>query len=122
MLRFLLDLFKPEAVKPASASSDTSMLFATEEIGPFLTRLANNPRFGLPEGLAEAVAAVLPGLGSQESRRWRIDGAFGGAPAHFEIEVMMEGGGEADVTFFAPQPAVEEINKELAVFDAATER
>ncbi|MFW8594254.1 hypothetical protein [Cribrihabitans neustonicus] len=122
MLRFLLDLFKPEAVQPAQATSDTSMLFAGEEIGPFLTRLANNPRFGLPGDLAASVAGALPELAEQESRRWRIDGAFDGAPAEFGIEVMMESGGEADVVFFAPQAAVDEINKELAVFDAASER
>ncbi|UWQ37882.1 hypothetical protein K3552_02405 [Leisingera aquaemixtae] len=122
MLKFLTSLFKPEPVKPAPATSDTSMLFAVEEIVPFLTRLANNPRFGLPGGLAASVAAGLPDLAEQQSRRWRIDGGFDTLPAHFEIEVMMERGGEADVTFSAPQPAVEEINRELAAFDAAAER
>ncbi|UWQ84039.1 hypothetical protein [Leisingera caerulea] len=122
MLKFLTSLFKPEAVKPAPATSDTSMLFGVDEIAPFLTRLANNRRFGLPGGLAAEAAAALPELGEQQKRRWRIDGGFDGAPAHFEIEVMMERGGEADVTFFAPQPAVEEINRELAAFDTAAER
>lgn len=122
MLKFLTSLFKPEAVKPAPATSDTSMLFAVEEIAPFLTRLANNPRFGLPGGLPAEAAAALPELAEQQKRRWRIDGAFDRAPAEFVVEVMMERGGEADVTFFAPQTAVEEINRELAAFDAATER
>ena len=122
MLKFLTSLFKPEAVKPAPATSDTSMLFAVEEISPFLTRLANNSRFGLPGGLAAEIAAALPELAERQNRRWRIDGDFDGTPAHFEIEVMMERGGEADVTFLAPQNAIEEINRELAAFDAAAER
>lgn len=122
MLKFLTSLFKPEAVKPAPATSDTSMLFAVEEIAPFLTRLANNSRFGLPGGLAAEIAAALPELAERQNRRWRIDGDFDGTPAHFEIEVMMERGGEADVTFLAPQDAIEEINRELAAFDAAAER
>ncbi len=122
MLKVLTSLFKPEAVKPAAATSETSMLFAVVEIAPFLTRLANNPRFGLPEGLAEEIATALPHLDLHHRRRWQIEGAFDGAPAEFGIEVVMESGGEADVTFFTPQFAIEELNRELGAFDAASER
>ena len=119
MLKFLTSLFKPEAVQPAPATSETAMLFAVAEIGPFLIRLANNPHFGLPEGLGDEIATALPHLDLHQTRSWRIDGAFDDAPVQFGIQITLESGGEADVTFLAPRHAIEELNRELAAFDTA---
>lgn len=121
MLSFLTDLFKPEAAKPAPITSETSMNFDLEEVAPFLVRLANNPLFGLPEALAAQVAADLSALPVDQTRRWQVEGQFGGKPALLEIEAFMDDINSPDMTFFSSAAMVEEIDRELIAFDAARE-
>ena len=80
MLKFLTDLFKPEAAKAQPITSETSMSFDSIEVGPFLTRLANNPRFGLPAGFSASVSEAVPGMLPDETRRWKVDGGFDRTP------------------------------------------
>ncbi|KIC12569.1 hypothetical protein RA19_01440 [Leisingera sp. ANG-M1] len=121
MLKFLTDLFKPEAPKAQPITSETSMSFASIEVGPFLTRLANNPRFGLPANFAASIADEVPGLARDATRRWKADGGFDGAPVELVIEVFMNGTDAPDLTFFSSQAAIEEIERELTAFAEAME-
>ncbi|WP_264211227.1 hypothetical protein [Leisingera thetidis] len=121
MLKFLTSLFKPEAAKPPPITSETSAGFAAGEVAPFLTRLANNPRFGLPADFTAAIADALPGMDVDNTRRWQIDGAFDGARVQIDVVVRMDSRDAPDLAFFSTRAAVEEIDRELSAFDAATE-
>ncbi|MGR3392305.1 hypothetical protein, partial [Sagittula sp.] len=60
MLKFVTELFKPNAPKaPQPITSETSMNFDSREVAPFLTQLANNHRFAFPEDVAKAIGNVL---------------------------------------------------------------
>ncbi|MCP9482733.1 hypothetical protein NNA36_12250 [Shimia sp. CNT1-13L.2] len=120
MLTFLTDLFKPQAPKAPPITSETSMNFDAPEVAPFLTRLANNPRFGLPADLAEQIASDLSGMELGQTRRWKVEGDFDGAPVMIEIEAFMDDIDAPDLTFFGPDATVAEIDRELIAFDEAT--
>ena len=121
MLKFLTDLFKPDTPKAPPITSETSASFGAGEVAPFLIRLANNPRFGLPSDFTGAIADALPGMAMEETRRWQIDGAFDGARLQINIEVFMDDAGAPELRFFSTQAAIAEIDRELAAFDAAME-
>ncbi|MEQ9694686.1 hypothetical protein [Shimia sp. SDUM112013] len=121
MLKFLTDLFKPEEPKAPPITSETSMGFEAVEVAPFLTRLANNPRFGLPAGFAGLIADALPEIAVDETRRWKIDGGFDGALNAFEIEVFMDAKDAPMITFYGTAAAIAEIDRELIAFDEAME-
>ncbi|WP_323775903.1 hypothetical protein [Leisingera sp.] len=121
MLKFLTDLFKPETPKAPPVTSETSAGFGAGEAAPFLTRLANNPRFGLPAEFTAAIADTLPGLDMDETRRWQIDGAFDGARVQIDIEVCVDSMGAPGLAFFSTRAAIDEIDKELAAFAEASE-
>ncbi|KIC20245.1 hypothetical protein [Leisingera sp. ANG-Vp] len=121
MLKFLTDLFKPEAPKAQPITSETSMSFASIEVAPFLTQLTNNPRFGLPANFAASIADGIPSMALDETLRWKIEGGFDGALVELEIEVFMNGTDAPDLTFFSSQAAIEEIERELTIFAAAME-
>ena len=121
MLRFLTDLFKPEAAKPAPSTSETSMNFDLAEVPPFLTGLANNPRFGLPEALVTQIADNLSDLPVDQSSRWQIEGSFDGKPALIEIQAFMDDFDAPDLAFFGSAEVVAEIDRELIAFDQARE-
>lgn len=121
MLTFLTNLFKPQAPKIEPVTSETAMSFANIEVGPFLTRLANNPRFGLPANFAASVADALPGMAQDDSRRWTVDGGFDDTAIVLEIEVFMNGDETPDLTFFSSGAAIAEIERELTIFADAME-
>ncbi|AHD02835.1 hypothetical protein [Leisingera methylohalidivorans] len=121
MLKFLTDLFKPETPKAPPVTSETSAGFATGEVAPFLTRLSNNPRFGLPAEFTAAIADALPGMNMDDTRRWQIDGAFDGARVQIDIEVCMDSMDAPGLSFFSTRAAIDEIDKELAAFSKASE-
>lgn len=121
MLTFLTNLFKPQAPKIEPVTSETAMSFANIEVGPFLTRLANNPRFGLPANFAASVADALPDMAQDDSRRWTVDGGFDDTAIVLEIEVFMNGDETPDLTFFSSGAAIAEIERELTLFADAME-
>ncbi|UWQ33410.1 hypothetical protein K3555_02500 [Leisingera sp. M527] len=121
MLKFLTDLFKPEASKPPPITSEASMNFDARSVGPFLTRLANNPRFGLPADFTASVVGAIQDMALNETRRWRIDGAFDGSRVQIEIEVFIDEAEAPDLAFFSTGAAIDEIGKELAAFAEASE-
>ncbi|WP_027257551.1 hypothetical protein [Leisingera aquimarina] len=116
MLKFLTDLFKPEAPKAPPITSETSMNFDAGSVGPFLTRLANNPRFGLPAGFTASVTGAIQDMALDETRRWRVDGAFDGSRVQIEIEVFMDDTEAPDLAFSSTKAAIVEIDKELTAF------
>lgn len=117
MLKFLTDLFKPEAPKAPPITSETSMNFDMTEVGPFLTRLSNNPRFGLPVGFAGQIADEMAGLSVDDTKRWKVEGGFDGNMIQIEIEAFMDDNDAPDLTFFGPEPVIAEIDRELISFD-----
>lgn len=117
MLKFLTDLFKPEAPKAPAITSETSMNFDMTEVGPFLTRLSNNPRFGLPVGFAGQIADEMAGLSVDDTKRWKVEGGFDGNMIQIEIEAFMDDIDAPDLTFFGPEPVIAEIDRELISFD-----
>lgn len=121
MLNFLLDLFKPKPAAAPPISAETSANFDGAEVGPFLTRLAENPRFALPRDFAAAITDALPELALDETRRWRVDGDFDGQAMQLEIEVFMDDFDAPDLFFFSSSQVVAEIEEEMKHLDASDE-
>lgn len=123
MLTFVTKLFKPSEPKPpAPMTSETGMVFATQEVAAFLTQLGNNPRFGLPAELAQEVQRGLDPLAEGEARRWKLTCDLDRQPILFEIRAVMEEAAAPELTFFSTQDAVQEIERELEAFAAAKGR
>jgi hypothetical protein len=118
VLKFIASLFKPEAPKAPPVTSECSSNFDADDVAPFLIRLANNPRFGLPEDFTASIADALPQMALDETRRWQIDGAFDGTRVQLDIEVFMDDIGAPDLTFFSTQAVIVEIDRELDAFDS----
>ena len=116
MLRFVTDLFKPSAPKLPAITSETSMNFDAEEVAPFLTRLANHPRFTLPTGLASEIGDSLADIAVDATKRWSLTCGFDGADIALEIEVFMDDIDAPDLYFFSTQAAIGEIEAELESF------
>ncbi|WP_164661861.1 hypothetical protein [Tropicibacter sp. Alg240-R139] len=116
MLNFLTGLFKPQVAKAPPITSETSMNFDTDSVGPFLIGLLNNPRFGLPSDLPVAISQALPGILVDGKQRWQIDGDFDGAKVQIDIEVFMDDIDAPDMYFFSTQPVIDEIERELTAF------
>ncbi|MGR3712768.1 MAG: hypothetical protein ACU0A6_06585 [Shimia sp.] len=121
MFKFVADLFKPTEPKAPPITSETGMNFKAIEVAPFLTRLMNNARFGLPQNTAGMIADALPKIAVDETRRWTIEGAFDSATAALEIEVFMDDVDAPDLTFHSTEAVIAEIDRELLAFDAAQE-
>ncbi|MFC4216114.1 hypothetical protein [Pseudophaeobacter arcticus] len=117
MLNFLLDLFKPKPAAAPPITSEASMNFDASEVGPFLTRLTENPRFALPANLDVAITGALPEIMEGDTRRWRIDGDFDGAPMQLEIEIFMDDISAPDIDFFSSSQVIAEIEKEMNRLD-----
>ncbi|UWS79010.1 hypothetical protein N1037_17360 [Phaeobacter sp. G2] len=117
MLNFLLDLFKPKPPVAAPITSEASMNFDAAEVGPFLIRLAENPRFALPADFDTAIIGALPEIAVDNSRRWRIDGDFDGAPMQLEIEIFMDDLAAPDIYFFSSAQVIAEIENEMKQLD-----
>ncbi len=117
MLQFLTSLFKPKPAEDPPITSDTSMNFDGEEVGPFLNRLADNPRFALPRDFATAITDALPDLALDETRRWRIDGDFDGVAMRLEIQIFMDDINAPDLSFHSSAEVVAEIDQALKQLD-----
>lgn len=121
MFKMLKALFRPAEPNPAPPmTSETMMGFQNDEVAPFLTRLANNPRFDMPAELDTSLTAGIAGLDVGESRRWSIDGRFDGQFETFAIEAAIETPDQLELTFYGAQAAIMEIEQELTLFDEAT--
>ena len=118
MLDFLTSLFKPKPAEAPPITSETSMNFYGEEVGPFLNRLADNPRFALPRDVAAAITEALPELALDETRRWRIDGDFDGAAMRLEIQIFMDDINAPDLSFHSSAEVIAEIDKALKLLDS----
>lgn len=120
MLQFMKDLFKPAAPKPLPPmTSQTSMTFASDEVAPFLTQLANNPHLDFPADLADAVRKNLADMTVEDTRRWRVTGAMDGQPVQLDIEAFMDDVHAPDLCFFSTQAVIGEIERELDAFAKA---
>jgi len=120
MFQFMKDLLKPVAPKPLPPmTSQTSMNFASDEVAPFLTQLANNPRLDFPADLAKEVRRNLACMAVEDTRRWRVTGAFDDQPIQMEIEAFMDDVDAVDLAFHSAQIVVTEIERELAAFAEA---
>lgn len=120
MLKFVTELFKPNAPKPLPPmTSQTSMNFASDEVAPFLTQLANNPRLDFPADLAKEVRRNLACMAVEDTRRWRVTGAIDDQPFQMEIEAFMDDVDAPDLYFFSTQAAISEIERELEAFAEA---
>ncbi|MEP2716050.1 hypothetical protein [Pseudophaeobacter sp.] len=117
MLQFLTDLFKPKPAVAPPITSRTSTSIKLRDLGPFLNRLADSPRFTLPRGFAEAILGALPDLELDQSRRWRVDGDFDGAATRIEIQILMEELDAPDLTFYGSAEVVAEIDTQLDGLD-----
>jgi len=121
VLNFLTDLFKPKAPKAPMITSEANMSFGPEDIRPFLTRLLNNPRFGLPPELPNFVSDAMADIPEGGKQRWRIDGDFDGKWVQIEIEMAMDDPELPELWFFSTHGVIVEINAELTAFDAQLE-
>ncbi len=120
MFQLMKDLFKPAAPKPLPPmTSQTSMNFASDEVAPFLTQLANNPRLDFPADLAKEVRGNLACMAVEDTRRWRVTGAIDDQPIQMEIEAFMDDVDAPDLYFFSTQAAISEIERELEAFAEA---
>ncbi|OIQ45879.1 MAG: hypothetical protein BM558_02020 [Roseobacter sp. MedPE-SW] len=117
MLQFLTSLFKPKPAVAPPITSETSMNFDQSEVGPFLIRLAENPRFALPRDFASTITEAMPELAAEDTRRWRIDGDFDGAAMRLEVEVFMDDIDAPDLYFFSTPEVIAEIEKEMKLLD-----
>lgn len=117
MLQFLTSLFKPEPAEAPPITSEVSMNFDAEEVGPFLIRLAENPRFSLPRDFASAITKALPELQEEATRRWRVNGDFDGAAMQLEIEICMDDINAPDIDFFSSSDVISEIENEMKRLD-----
>ena len=113
MLQFLTSLFKPKPPEAPPITSETSMNFDGEEVGPFLVRLAEHPRFALPRDFASAITEALPELALDETRRWRIDGDFDARAMRLEIQIFMDDVNAPDLSFHSSPEVIAEIDKAL---------
>lgn len=120
MLTFLLDLFKPKPAVAPPITSETSMNFDARDVGPFLNRLAESPRFTFPHGFAAAIAGSLPNLALDQTKRWKVDGDFDGAAMVIEIEIFMDDIEAPDLSFFSSAKIITEIDRQLEQFDEST--
>jgi len=120
MFSFLTDLFKPKAAVAPPITSETSMGFELEDIGPFFTVLANNPRFGLPSNLSDFMKSAMGDVSPDASKRWKIEGDFDGSPVEIDIEVAMDDVDVPEISFFSTKAVIDEIDKELIAFGDAT--
>lgn len=116
MLTFLTDLFKPKAPKAPAITSDTTAPFAIQDVHPFMTRLLNNPRFGLPAEVPNFVSDEMRKISEGDTRRWRIDGDFDGKWVQIEIEALMDDEGVAELTFHSTHAVIVEIDQEINAF------
>ncbi|SMP33135.1 hypothetical protein [Shimia sagamensis] len=117
MLKFVTELFKPNAPKaPPPITSETSMNFDAEEVAPFLTQLANNRRFAFPEDIAKAIGGAVSDIPVEDTKRWKITADFDGHPVRVEIEAFMDDVDAPDLYFFSTQAAISEIERELEAF------
>ncbi|MGR3637626.1 MAG: hypothetical protein ACU0BK_17100 [Shimia sp.] len=121
MLKFVADLFKPTDPKAPPITSETGMTFDAIEVAPFLTRLMNNPRFGLPINTAGMIADQLSDIALDDTRRWTIEGAFDGDMTTIDIEAFMDAPNAPEMTFYGTETVVAEIDRELIAFDEAQE-
>jgi hypothetical protein len=120
MFQLMKDLFTPAAPKPLPPmTSQTSMNFASDEVAPFLTQLANNPRLDFPADLAKEVRRNLACMAVEDTRRWRVTGAIDDQPIQMEIEAFMDDVDAPDLYFFSTQAAISEIERELEAFAEA---
>mgnify|MGYP001792130730 CR=1 FL=1 len=119
MFSFLTDLFKPKPPVAPPITSETSMNFDAEDVGPFMTVLSNNARFGLPGELGAFMRQEVSKLALDETKRWKIDGDFDGSPVQIDIEVYMDDVDAPDLTFFSTKSVIAEIDRELLAFGAA---
>ena len=117
MLQFLTSLFKPKPAVAPPITSETSMNFDQSEVGPFLIRLAENPRFTLPGDFTSEITEAIPKLTVENTRRWRIDGDFDGAAMRMEIEVFMDDIDAPYLYFFSAPGVIAEIEKEMKLLD-----
>ena len=117
MLQFLTSLFKPKPAVAPAITSETSMNFDQSEVGPFLIRLAENPRFTLPRDFTSEITEAIPKLTVENTRRWRVDGDFDGAAMRLEIEVFMDDIDAPDLYFFSAPGVIAEIEKEMKLLD-----
>ncbi|GAA6181186.1 hypothetical protein NBRC116594_26240 [Shimia sp. NS0008-38b] len=121
MLKFITDLFKPSAPKaPQPISAETSMNFGAEEVIPFLTRVANNPRFEFATDFAKELGINVLTTPVEDTRRWRVGGSFDGHPIRLEVEAFMDDVDAPDLYFHSSQAAVLEIEQELDAFARET--
>jgi len=116
MFGFLLDLFKPKTPRAPAITSEASMSFEPGDIQPFLTGLANNPRFGLPVAFTDSIVEALPDLDQSARRRWKVEGSFDKQPMDLEIEVFVDDLDAPDLSFFCSAAVIEEIDRELSDF------
>ncbi len=117
MLKFVTELFKPNAPKaPLPITSETSMNFDSLEVAPFLTQLANNPRFAFPEDIAKAIGTGVADIPVEDTKRWKVTADFDGQPVLIEIEAFMDDVDAPDLYFFSTQAAISEIERELEIF------
>lgn len=120
MLKFVTELFKPNAPKaPLPITSETSMNFDSREVAPFLTQLANNHRFAFPEDIAKAIGNAVGDIPVEETKRWKITADFDGQPILMEIEAFMDDVDAVDLTFHCTQIVATEIEGELETFAEA---
>lgn len=120
MLKFVTELFKPNAPKaPLPITSETSMNFDSREVAPFLTQLANNSRFAFHEDIAKANGNAVADIPVEDTKRWKITADFDGQPILLEIEAFMDDVDAVDLTFHSAQIVVTEIESELEAFAEA---
>lgn len=116
LLSFVKSLFAPEAPSAPPITSEASINLERHDVAPFLTRLANNPIFGLPHGFVETIMRVVPGLAHGQSHRWSIDGAFNGRPMRMEIEAFVGEPDAVDITILCSRDVVAEIDREMDIY------
>ncbi|MEM6375959.1 MAG: hypothetical protein AAF686_06930 [Pseudomonadota bacterium] len=121
MFGFLLDLFKPQTPRAPAITSEASMAMECHDFYPFLTRFANNPRFGLPDDFTASIVEALPDIPESASRRWKVEGSFDGQAMQLEVEIITDDPEAPDLNFFSSAAVIEEIDRELSEFADAKE-